>query len=89
MSAKLFSTFIQRAKNPCINCTNYIKFRSNDPYDKIYNRPFQLGKCSLFGMENVVTGQIIYDEAFVCRTDKSKCGYDGKYFVAKNTPVSE
>jgi hypothetical protein len=64
---------------------NYITYTSKNPYDEIYNIPIRFGKCSLFGMENVITGQIVYDDALVCRTDKYKCGYNGKYFVAKNT----
>ena len=34
----------------------------------------------LFGKENLVTGQIEYDYALLCRLDERQCGKKGKYF---------
>ena len=39
-----------------------------------------LGNCHLFGTESLVTGQIEYDSALLCRIDETKCGKKGKYF---------
>jgi len=49
-------------------------------YDEIYSNERVLGKCSLFGNENLVTGEIEYAHALVCRVDELKCGRNGKYF---------
>jgi len=79
MSLRLFSSFIIKTKNPCIKCVNYIPPIYYDPYyDSMSNN---LGTCSLFGKHCVVTGEIEYNVAKVCRIDTSKCGQDGKYYV--------
>ena len=80
MSVRLFSSFIVKTKNPCVNCINYIKYKYNDPYDEIYNRKTVIGNCSIFGKQNLVTGEIEHEDALVCRIDDSKCGKEGKYF---------
>lgn len=80
MSLRLFSSFIIKTKNPCVNCINYIKYKYTNPYDEIYDTNLILGKCSIFGKENLVTGQIEYENALVCRIDESLCGKKGKYF---------
>ena len=80
MSLRLFSSFIIKTPNPCINCINYIKYKYNNPYDEIYARKTVVGDCSIFGKQNLVTGEIEHEDALVCRTDYSKCGKEGKYF---------
>ncbi len=80
MSLRLFSSFIIKTKNPCINCLNYIKYKYRNPYDEIYDTNPILGNCRLFGKENLVTGEIKYDKALLCRLDDSKCGEKAKYF---------
>ena len=80
MSLRLFSSFVVKTKNPCINCVNYIKYKYRNPYDEIYDTKSILGNCRLFGKENLVTGQIEYDNALLCRIDETKCGKKGKYF---------
>jgi hypothetical protein len=34
----------------------------------------------MFGETNLITGEIEYDYASMCRHDNTKCGIDGKYF---------
>ena len=80
MSVRLFSSFIVKTKNPCINCINYIKYKYRNPYDEIYDTNPILGTCRLFGKENLVTGQLEYDKALLCRLDETQCGEKGKYF---------
>jgi hypothetical protein len=80
MSLRLFSSFIIKTKNPCINCINYIKYKYSNPYDEIYDTNPISGNCRLFGKENLVTGQIEYDYALLCRIDETQCGKKGKYF---------
>ena len=38
-------------------------------------------RCGKFGNVDLVTGEVRYDFAFRCRSDRKKCGVDGKYFV--------
>jgi len=88
MSLRFFSSFIVKAKTPCIQCAHYIQYKYANPYDEIYGPEMILGKCSLFGKENLVTGQTEHDDALICRKNDSKCGKDGKFFklaVDKNT----
>lgn len=83
MSLRFFSSFIIKAKNPCIQCAHYIQYTYANPYDEIYDiygSGERLGKCSLFGKENLVTGQTEYDDALICRINDSKCGTHGKFF---------
>ena len=83
MNIRLFSSFIIKTKKPCINCVNYIKHKYTNPYDEIYDPISKLGTCSIFGMENIVTGEIEYEHAIVCRTNESKCGIIGSHYKEK------
>jgi hypothetical protein len=38
-------------------------------------------KCSKFGSKNIYNGDIIYDTVSVCRSDDTKCGLKGRYFM--------
>lgn len=80
MSVRLFSSFIKKTNNPCINCINYIKYKYAYPHDEIYDRKTILGTCSKFGKEHLVTGEIEYDDALECRINDSKCGKEGRYY---------
>lgn len=83
MNLRLFSSFIIKTKNPCINCVNYINYKYTNPYDELYDRETKLGKCSIFGKENLVTGEIEYEEALESRKNDSRCGKEGKYYNVK------
>ena len=84
MSLRLLSSFIIKTPKPCINCMNYIEYKYTNPHDEIYDSETKLGTCSIFGKENLVTGKIEYDDAFVCRINESKCGKEGRYYnIAK------
>ena len=86
MSLRLFSTFVKNIKNPiCVNCMNFMEQKFINPYDEIYgNNNTTFGKCSKFGTQNLVTGDIEYDNALHCRKYDHKCGETGKYFIPKN-----
>lgn len=83
MSIRHFSNFITKNKTHCINCVNYIKYKYTYPEDELYEYKTTVGNCSLFGKEDVVTGEIKYVDALTCRQDESKCGQTGNYFVEK------
>jgi hypothetical protein len=80
MSSKIIFPFIKKTKNHCITCVNYIKYKCTDPYDEIYYTQTKIGKCSVFGTENLVTGEIVHENALICRNDENKCGYNGRYY---------
>lgn len=84
MRIRTFSSFIIKIQNPCINCVNYIKYKYPYPEDELYDYETKLGKCSLFGNQNLVTGETEYEQAIVCRKNDSKCGKEGKYYNEKN-----
>ena len=89
MSSRLFSSFITKIQNPCIKCVNYIKYTYTYPHDELYDPITKLGNCSLFGTHNLVTGNIIYEYALVCRNHESKCGKDGHHFAKIVTPTPQ
>lgn len=66
----------------CLDCVHYKEYKQSNPYDEMYETR-NLGKCSLYGKQNVVTGQIHLIDALICRADESKCGEKGKYFKYK------
>lgn len=84
MSLRLFSSFIIKTNNPCLTCVNYVAHKYGNPYDEIYAYKTKMGKCALFGKQNLVTGEVVNEDAMSCRTNESKCGKDGKHYVAIN-----
>lgn len=81
MSLRLFSTvsFIIKTQKPCINCIHYIEKKITYP-DDYYNTKSNIGRCSIFGKQHFVTGEIEYDSALLCRTNEQKCGKNGIFF---------
>lgn len=69
--------FIINSEYP--TCKNCVFFReSSEPYNK-----YHLGKCSLFGEKNNISGEITYTYAGTCRTTSKLCGEDGQYYKEK------
>ena len=83
-SSETMSSFIEKATNPCVNCINYRKYNYTYPHDEMYDSETKLGTCYLFGKENMVTGQVEYDDALSCRKNESKCGKNGRYYNLTN-----
>ena len=58
------------------SCRNCIHFKPN-----IYSEfKSSSNRCEKFGEKNIITDEIQYDFADLCRKDKDKCGKEGKYF---------
>ena len=57
----------------CRNCIHYKPKIIDD-----FNGPFT--KCENFGEKDIITNQITYRFADLCRNDESACGKEGKYF---------
>lgn len=51
------------------------------PGDSKINFPLSL--CSQFGIKNLVSGEIKYQYADICRETEKLCGKEGKYFIQK------
>jgi hypothetical protein len=58
----------------CRNCIYYKPSYSSSDFTASYN------KCNKFGDKNIITNEISYDFANMCRNDENKCGHEGKYF---------
>lgn len=58
----------------CKNCVYY--------QPKYYNSDFTspLNRCSKYGYKDIITDEITYDFADLCRKDENKCGEKGKSF---------
>ena len=74
-----FSTerfFIRNKELPiCSNCVHFIELEIDYPY-----RGY---RCKKFGEMDVITGEIKYDLAAVCRLDDDMCGEEGDQYTAK------
>jgi hypothetical protein len=67
------STTIKDMELPvCKNCRYFIPFENKEQY--------LLGRCSLFGKKNIITGEITYEFADICRFTSTKCGYNGTLY---------
>ena len=83
MSLRLFSGLIKKTKKPiCIECIHYIEYKHNNPYNELYDK-YRMGYCSKFGNQNLVTGNVEYEEALYCRKNSSKCGENGLHYYPK------
>lgn len=56
----------------CRFCKYFVPFENTEQYT--------LGRCRLFGKKNIITGEITYEFADICRLTKSKCGYNGSLY---------
>ena len=50
---------------PCVHCIHH-KTENNE--------------CMRYGVKDIVTAEVIYEDARDCRRDENKCGYNGLYF---------
>ena len=41
---------------------------------------YTLGRCMLFGKKNIISGEITYDFADICRISANKCGHNGTLY---------
>ena len=48
------------------------------PYEN--KEQYTLGRCMLFAKKNIISGEITYEFADVCRISSNKCGYNGTLY---------
>lgn len=53
-------------------------------YDPIYN-DYNYGKCGVFGVKNLITGKITFEDASMAR--RMDCGENGTYFEPAIEPI--
>jgi hypothetical protein len=62
------------------SCKNCIYFQ---PSNSNTNFASDLNKCMKFGEKNIISDEIKYEYADLCRKDENKCGELGKHFELK------
>lgn len=45
-------------------------------------------KCRLFGMQDVITGDVFYTACGSARQDPERCGQEGRFYVSSYTPMN-
>jgi len=50
---------------PCIHCIHH---------------KVEMNECMRYGVKDIVTAEVDYEDARDCRRDENKCGYNGLYF---------
>ena len=74
ISSSIHGAIIKNANTPsCKNCIHY-----NPSFYFDYSS--DLNQCKYFGTKNILTDDIHYEFASLCRDDETKCGLAGKYF---------
>lgn len=68
------SFIINIDKPVCKDCVHFVEPSHND---------IGLGKCKLFGKKNIISGEILYEYASLCRNNKTECGINAKYYKNK------
>ena len=61
----------------CTKCLYYIKIKSHNNVD--------LSMCRKFKRESYNYYKTKYEYAEFCRDDELKCGFNGKYYIEKNS----
>jgi len=64
-------SFIKNMEKPVCKDCKYFK------YDPVYN-DYNYGKCGVFGVKNLITGKITFEDASMAR--RMDCGENGTYF---------
>ena len=59
----------------CVKCVHFVPATRAEPYLEP-----RFGKCRKFGAMSMVTGEINYDYASICRNDDYKCGEKGFFY---------
>ena len=74
---------IRNIKYPnCVNCRHFIAYTNQFTLYPTHETN-RYGRCKQFGEINVVTGQVNYDLACVCRDNAKKCGLEGQSYEEK------
>jgi len=73
------SHIIKNSNYPsCKSCAHFLYY-----IDEMGRGSYEFSKCSRFGTQHVVSGEIKYDFAELCRNNQNKCNLTGNYYTAK------
>ena len=72
--------FITNLKVPI--CKNCVYFQPHKIDEKFYD----LGKCTKFGIMDILSGIIEYKYASNCRTNDNLCSFNGTYYEERKHP---
>ena len=79
-----YHIFIKNLHLPsCKTCLHFKPYITNYKF-----LDFSLGKCGKFGIKNIVTDEIQYYYAELCRNDENKCGLKGKFYQKKDEKLN-
>ena len=67
----------------CVNCKFFIPYVNPNPNVK---SDIQLSTCKMFGIRDLVSGEVINTLAKECRTDTSLCDANGFFFDERDPP---
>ena len=56
----------------CKDCKFFMPHENREQYT--------LGRCMLFGKKNIISGEITYEFADICRISANKCGHNGTLY---------
>ena len=70
-------------------CKNCIYFKENTKFPNLSNYKYEYGTCKKFGIKDVVSGKIMYENAHISRSDNNMCKKIGLYFIKNNEKLSE
>jgi len=57
----------------CKTCIHFL-------HEKRLSGSEEFGRCKLFGEKNILTGEIKYEYAELCRLSNNKCNITGNYY---------
>jgi hypothetical protein len=78
----LKNSFIRNIDFPvCKDCIHFIPPGSNA-------LDYNLGKCGKFGEKDIVSGEIKYAFAEICRIYDNECGKNGTHFESSDSSVN-
>ena len=73
---------VQALEKPRI-CKECVHFRPNPKFWGFDKNATVFGYCEKFGKTDLVTGDIEYSFASLCREDDAKCGIDGTHYKSR------
>ncbi len=87
------NNFIKNIALPsCNNCRYFVPNKvilCSDNYNDGYEEPkteniYYKSTCSKFGFKDLISGEINYEYAVICRSNEKQCGLKGKYYIKEN-----
>jgi hypothetical protein len=72
----------------CIDCVHFTEYNSFYPYESVVD-DHKLGRCKQFGEQCMITGEIKYEFAHICRSKEDKCGKNASRFKISGKNIED